>query len=127
MPPGLRSSNDILRLFWLHFHPYMQGLLEAHESVAGHTLSDLPGAINNPTAADLCILLLIDTAGCDFEEQQEEDGDSKYNQGEAAAALAHVQRLLAAGLSPADIGIITPYSAQVLPAAALRLCSTTLI
>jgi superfamily I DNA and/or RNA helicase len=27
--------------------------------------------------------------------------------------MAHVQRLLAAGLAPADIGIITPYSAQV--------------
>eukprot|EP00878_Enallax_costatus_P023460 GHUV01024954.1.p1 GENE.GHUV01024954.1~~GHUV01024954.1.p1 ORF type:complete len:171 (+),score=59.39 GHUV01024954.1:842-1354(+) len=69
--------------------------------------------MSNPAAAELPTLLLIDTAGCDFEEQQEQDGDSKYNRGEAEAALAHMQRLLAAGLSPADIGIITPYSAQV--------------
>lgn len=34
------------------------------------------------------------------------------NEGEARAALAHVQRLLDAGLAPGDIGIITPYSAQ---------------
>lgn len=27
--------------------------------------------------------------------------------------MAHVQRLLAAGLAPTDIGVITPYSAQV--------------
>jgi superfamily I DNA and/or RNA helicase len=37
----------------------------------------------------------------------------RYNRGEAQAALAHAQRLLAAGLAPSDIGIITPYSAQV--------------
>lgn len=34
------------------------------------------------------------------------------NEGEARAVLAHVERLLAAGLAPGDIGIITPYSAQ---------------
>lgn len=36
------------------------------------------------------------------------------NEGEAAAALAHAERLIAAGLAPQDIGIITPYSAQVI-------------
>jgi superfamily I DNA and/or RNA helicase len=98
--------------------PY-QGQLEAHESVAGHTLADLPSVSTNSStssdaAAELPTMLLIDTAGCEFEEYQEQDGDSRYNQGEAQAALAHVQRLLAAGLAPADIGIITPYSAQVI-------------
>ncbi|KAF8070908.1 Ighmbp2 [Scenedesmus sp. PABB004] len=91
------------------------GLLEAHESVAGHTLGDLPH-VSAPTGGaldELPPLLLIDTAGCDCEEQQEEDGDSRRNQGEAAAALAHVRRLLAAGLSPRDVGVITPYSSQV--------------
>lgn len=32
---------------------------------------------------DLPVLLLIDTAGCGMEERQEEDGDSKRNDGEA--------------------------------------------
>ncbi len=32
---------------------------------------------------DVPVLLLIDTAGCDMEEQAEEDGDSKRNDGEA--------------------------------------------
>lgn len=91
----------------------LQGQLEAHESVASHTLADLPSASSSSAAADLPTLLLIDTAGCEFEERQEHDGDSRYNEGEAAAALAHVQRLLASGLAPGDIGIITPYSAQV--------------
>lgn len=95
----------------------LQGQLEAHESVAAHTLADLPSVSSNSSAsadaAELPTMLLIDTAGCEFDEYQEQDGDSRYNQGEAQAALAHVQRLLAAGLAPADIGIITPYSAQV--------------
>ncbi|KAF6264977.1 P-loop containing nucleoside triphosphate hydrolase protein [Scenedesmus sp. NREL 46B-D3] len=94
------------------------GRLEAHESVAAHTLADLPSISSNSSASseaasELPTMLLIDTAGCEFYECQEQDGDSRYNQGEAQAALAHVQRLLVAGLAPADIGIITPYSAQV--------------
>jgi hypothetical protein len=79
-------------------------------------LADLPSVSSNSSsdaAAELPTMLLIDTAGCEFDECQEQDGDSRYNQGEAQAALAHVQRLLAAGLAPADVGIITPYSAQV--------------
>lgn len=55
----------------------VQGLLEAHESVAGHTLADLPSCSSSAAAAELPTLLLIDTAGCNFDEQQEEDGDSR--------------------------------------------------
>lgn len=33
------------------------------------------------------------------------------------AVLAHAQRLIRAGLSPADLGIITPYNAQASHAA----------
>lgn len=58
-------------------------------------------------------LLLLDTAGCDMEEASDEVSDSKRNQGEAQVALAHAQRLVALGVAPHDIGIITPYSAQV--------------
>jgi hypothetical protein len=57
---------------------WMQGLLEAHESVAGHTLADLPSCSSSAAAAELPTLLLIDTAGCNFDEQQEQDGDSRY-------------------------------------------------
>lgn len=60
------------------------------------------------------MLLLIDSAGCDMEESQEESGgESKCNQGEARAAMEHVRRLMAAGIAPKDIGVITPYRAQV--------------
>ena len=40
------------------------------------------------SAEDVPVLLLIDTAGCDMEEQAEEDGDSKRNEGEAKARFA---------------------------------------
>lgn len=57
-------------------------------------------------------LLLIDTAGQDMEELAEGSG-SRSNAGEAGLALTHVRRLVAAGLKPQDIGVISPYSAQV--------------
>lgn len=51
------------------------GRLSAHASVAQHTMAGVPGA--GAAAAELPVLLLIDTAGCDMEEQAEEEGDSK--------------------------------------------------
>lgn len=35
------------------------------------------------SADEVPVLLMMDTAGCDMEEQAEEDGDSKRNDGEA--------------------------------------------
>ncbi|KAK9813817.1 hypothetical protein WJX73_000065 [Symbiochloris irregularis] len=90
------------------------GLLTAHPSVAARSLQDLPGV--DPAAAaspDYGPVALIDTAGCDMEEAGQEGGDSRLNEGEAQAALAHAARLVALGVPAADIGIITPYSAQV--------------
>ena len=48
-----------------------------------------------------------------MEEAREEGGDSWRNEGEAGVVMAHVARLIAAGVRPQDIGVITPYSAQV--------------
>ena len=64
-------------------------------------------------AGELGVLVLIDTAGCGMEEEEEEGGESRANPGEARAALAHVRTLLDAGVRAADIGVITPYNAQV--------------
>lgn len=61
----------------------------------------------------LPVLLLIDTAGCEMEEALEVGGESKLNRGEAEVAIAHVQRLLRLGMKPSEIGVITPYAAQV--------------
>lgn len=87
------------------------GKLHAHSSVAHHTLSGL--VLDDENAATLPVLLLIDTAGCDMQEQSEEDGESRFNREEAAVTMKHVERLLKYGVRPQDIGVITPYAAQV--------------
>ncbi|KAK9808936.1 hypothetical protein WJX72_006613 [[Myrmecia] bisecta] len=86
------------------------GRLTAHASVAQHCLADLPDTTGSE---GLEVLALIDTAGCDMEEKKEEEGGSTYNEGEAQVVIAHVQALIQAGIRPLDIGVITPYSAQV--------------
>lgn len=99
-----------------------EGRVGAHDSVAQHTLADLvseragggkAGAAAAAAVQEQPVLLLVDTAGCGFEEEAEEEGDSKANPGEARAVMAHVARLIKAGLTSTDIGVITPYNAQV--------------
>jgi ATP-dependent RNA/DNA helicase IGHMBP2 len=84
--------------------------LTAPPAVATRTLGDLCAG-----AAELPVLLHIDTAGCDMEEDEDAgaSAESKCNPGEADVAVAHVRRLLAAGLVATQIGVISPYSAQV--------------
>ncbi|EFJ52473.1 hypothetical protein VOLCADRAFT_79084 [Volvox carteri f. nagariensis] len=71
------------------------------------------GNVGAEEAGPLPVLLLIDTAGCGYEEQQEAEGSSYANPGEAKAVMAHVRRLVQRRISPHNIGIITPYNAQV--------------
>ncbi|MEM7244788.1 MAG: AAA domain-containing protein [Acidobacteriota bacterium] len=58
-------------------------------------------------------LLFIDTAGAGFTEERDEVTLSLHSAGERRLVAAVVRRLRAAGVPPEDIGIITPYSAQV--------------
>ena len=85
------------------------GELRAHPSVADRTLAQVltPGA-----EVDAPPVLFLDTAGKGFEEQVEETSRSLYNTGEADLILARVKELLAAGLAPRELAVITPYSAQ---------------
>ena len=62
---------------------------------------------------DVPVLLMVDTTGCDCDEEAEEEGLSRRNCGEAKIVLAHALELVAAGIKPADIGVITPYNGQV--------------
>ena len=68
--------------------------------------------VSDTAGAELSPLLLVDTAGADMEELADAAG-SKSTAGEANLALAHVRKLVAAGLKPQNIGVISPYSAQV--------------
>ncbi|MBM3983471.1 MAG: DNA-binding protein [Planctomycetes bacterium] len=87
------------------------GELVAHESVAGHRLCDLPGVTSNPLTE--LPVQFIDTAGASFDEELEEDTGSRRNVQEAALAVKKVRALLALGVPPTQIGVITPYRSQV--------------
>ncbi|KAL8229878.1 hypothetical protein R6Q57_014778 [Mikania cordata] len=91
--------------------------IKAHASVAGHTLYELEG-VQKSSAAEPT-LLLVDIAGCDMEEKKDEE-ESTLNEGEADIAIAHAKRLVQSGVRSSDIGIITPYSAQVVLLRMLR-------
>ncbi|KAG9449471.1 hypothetical protein H6P81_009436 [Aristolochia fimbriata] len=93
------------------------GKVKAHPSVASHLLYDL-GDVKKSASTDPT-LLLIDTTGCDMEEKKDEEGSS-LNEGEAAVAISHAKRLVESGVPSCDIGIITPYAAQVVQLKMLR-------
>ena len=76
------------------------GALRAHPSVADRAVDDAP-------------LEVVDTAGRGLEEETPEGSDSKHNPGEAELVAAEVARLLALGLAPEAIAVISPYDAQV--------------
>lgn len=87
------------------------GKLQSAECVAERKIRDLPHA---KTADDMtnATLLLLDTAGCDLEEDQDIK-KSKSNAGEAKVVAQHVQELVKIGLDPREIAVITPYNGQV--------------
>ena len=90
---------------------FYDGQLVAHASVAGHRLCDLPGVTAEPLTE--MPVQFIDTAGASYDEELEEDTGSRRNAQEAALAVKKVRALLAAGVQSAQIGVITPYRAQV--------------
>jgi ATP-dependent RNA/DNA helicase IGHMBP2 len=85
------------------------GELRAHPSVADRTLADVltPGA-----EVDAPPVIYLDTAGKGFDEEVETTTRSLFNDGEAGLIEARVKALLALGLSPRELAVITPYSAQ---------------
>ncbi|XP_051148964.1 uncharacterized protein LOC127263784 [Andrographis paniculata] len=86
------------------------GKIKAHSSVAAHTLYELEDVKKSSSTEPT--LLLVDTAGCDMEEKKDEE-ESSLNEGEASVAIAHAKRLVESGVLASNIGLITPYAAQV--------------
>ncbi|XP_039066578.1 DNA-binding protein SMUBP-2-like isoform X2 [Hibiscus syriacus] len=91
--------------------------VKAHSSVAAHTLFDLENVKKSSSTEPT--LLLVDTTGCDMEEKKDEE-ESTLNEGEAEVSISHAKRLVQAGVLASDIGIITPYAAQVVLLKMLR-------
>jgi len=106
-----RMHEEIMRFSSDQFY---EGQLVADSSVKAHRLTDLP-AVTAATAEDdpLPVLEFWDTAGAEWEEELEPDGESKRNPKEAAWVVAQVKQLLDAGLQPSQIAVIAPYAAQV--------------
>ena len=55
----------------------------------------------------------IDTAGAEFDEEVEPDGESRRNPREATLVCRKVHSLLQSGVTARDIAVIAPYAAQV--------------
>lgn len=89
---------------------FYEGQLTGAASVRAHLLTDLPGVTS--TELTQTPVSFFDTAGSHCEEQTEAEGSSLENAGEAEFVAGQVSELIAAGVHPEDIAVITPYSAQ---------------
>jgi ATP-dependent RNA/DNA helicase IGHMBP2 len=90
---------------------FYESSLVADASVRGHLLSDISNIQPQPLTSQP--LTFIDTAGAGYDEELEPEGESRRNPQEAELVVRQVQLLQEAGLSPRDIAVIAPYSAQV--------------
>ena len=90
---------------------FYEDSLIADDAVKSHLLADLP-EVANDVLVDTAVTF-IDTAGASYDEELEADGSSRLNREEANLIVKKVNHLFKLGLTPAQIGIITPYSAQV--------------
>lgn len=94
------------------------GKLLAAESVKNHLLADLEGVEATEDTGSKCVW--YDTQGGIYPERVSDDvpgtesSGSKFNDMEILVVAQHLQLLLDAGVKPAQIGVISPYSAQVL-------------
>jgi ATP-dependent RNA/DNA helicase IGHMBP2 len=87
-----------------------QGRLRAADEVATRRLEQL-GVQADPLRPGP--LVFLDTAGKGYDEERSEADPSTRNPGQAERVALEVERLLARGLAPSALGVITPYDAQV--------------
>lgn len=102
-----RMHQQIMRFSSDEFY---ESALIAAAPVREHLLATLPDVIPSPLTETA--LRFFDTAGSNCEEESEEQGSSLQNSGEAEFVARQVEQLISSGVAPADIAVITPYSAQ---------------
>ncbi len=103
-----RMHEQIMRFSGAQFYG---GRLQADASVAEHRLCDLSTVRDDELTTNA--VRFIDTSGSSFEEEMEAAGSSLANPEEAALAIKKAMDLIALGVLPEDIAIITPYTSQV--------------
>lgn len=87
------------------------GQLRAAPEVATATLEQVDGVRADPLRVGPFVML--DSAGRGWDEEREDEDPSTRNPSNAARIAAEVERLLSRGVAASDIGVITPYNAQV--------------
>ncbi|KAJ7178081.1 AAA domain-containing protein [Mycena filopes] len=93
--------------------------LTSSPAVAAHLLRDLPDTHADSLDDEKEVLgtpvVFFDTAGCEYFERLEGDGDegSRCNENEATVVKNWVDKLIASGVLPTQIAVISPYQAQV--------------
>ncbi|MGV3607981.1 MAG: AAA domain-containing protein [Planctomycetaceae bacterium] len=87
------------------------GKLEAYADAEKHTLAELARVTADD--ATQATLLFIDTAGAGYDEEPGSEGESLCSPQEAELIVKQVEQLLESGVLPAQIGVISPYAAQV--------------
>lgn len=88
--------------------------LVADKSVAEHVLADLPGVTSSENTD--VPLIMMDTSDTGLAHEMMDDAQeeqSKANELEVELAVYHIRALLEDGLEQEQIGVITPYAAQV--------------
>ncbi len=114
--PGLARRLDVQyrmhgQIMGFSSAEFYDDSLIAHDSVAGHLLTDLPSVTAVPITETP--LEFIDTAGASYDEEQAADSKSRTNSQEAALAIKKVTQLQENGVAADQIALITPYSDQV--------------
>ncbi len=108
-----RMHEKIMKFSNEHFY---KGKLIADKSVRGHTLADLGLHESQKFPKILALsspLTFVDMHKTDAKEAQNERSTSYYNEAEAKLCVDLARELLQMGAKPEDIGIITPYAAQI--------------
>ncbi|QDT01900.1 RecBCD enzyme subunit RecD [Rubripirellula lacrimiformis] len=103
-----RMNESIMRFSSDTFY---DGTLIADASVKSHRLCDLKGVDTLPMTEST--LAFIDTAGAEYDEELEPDGESKRNPKEAHLVVQLVRDLFESGVCANQIAVIAPYAAQV--------------
>jgi predicted DNA helicase len=108
-----RMHEKIMAFSNRHFY---DDKLLADKSVANHTLADfgLSQSQNYPDIlATTTPLAFVDTSAVDTQEEQSARSTSYYNRIEATLCVSFAKELTLMGLKEENIGIITPYAAQI--------------
>ncbi|MEM7260379.1 MAG: IGHMBP2 family helicase [Planctomycetota bacterium] len=92
-------------------HALYDGRLVAHDSVKAHRLADLPTV--DETEETATPVFFVDTAGFDAPEGTDPENIARFNEGEVKLVGKVLEQLTRAGVAPRNIGVITPYNAQV--------------